>query len=181
MTRRIRIAVGAALGLALLAGTGAAVVAAREQGPMGPGGFAGRRGPGGPAGPGGPGGIVPGLRALDLTDAQRTQVRATMDAHKATFDGQREKLATAHKALRTAVTAATFDEATVRQKAADLAAIEADGAVLRAKVYSEVWALLTPEQQARATALDAERARRASQRRERVEQRRGQKRPPQQR
>lgn len=179
MTKTWKMAVGAALGFALLAGTGAAVVAAREQGPMGPGGFSGRRGPGGPGGPGGRGGIVPGLRALELTEAQRAQVKATMDAHKATFDGQREKIAAAHKALHTAVTAATFDEATVRQKAADLAAIEADGAVLRAKVYSEVWALLTPAQQAKATALQTERAQRASQRRERVEQRRGQKRPPQ--
>jgi len=176
MTKRWKLAVSAALGFALLAGTGSAVVAAREQGPMGPGGFSGRRGPGGP---GGPGGLVPGLRALDLTEAQRAQVKATMDAHKATADGQRETIAAARKALHAAVTAATFDEATVRQKAADLAAIEADGAVLRAKVYSEVWALLTPAQQAKATALQTERAQRASQRRERREQRRGQKRPPQ--
>lgn len=176
MTKRWQIATGAVLGLALLAGTGAAVVTAREQGPTGPGGFMGRRGPGGP---GGPGGIVPGLRALDLTEAQRAQVKATMDAHKATFDGQRNTMAAARKALHTAVTAATFDEATVRQKAADVAALEADGAVLRAKVYSEVWALLTPEQQAGATAAEATREQRAGQRRERLEQRRGQKRPAQ--
>ena len=72
------------------------------------------------------------------------------------------------------MTAATFDEATVRQKAADLAAVDADGAVLRAKVYSEVWALLTPEQQAKAKRCRRERTQRAGQRRERVEQRRGQ-------
>jgi len=38
MTKRWTVAVGAILGVALLAGTGAAVVAAREQGPRGPGG-----------------------------------------------------------------------------------------------------------------------------------------------
>ena len=94
MTKRWKMAVGAILGVALLAGTGAAVVTAREQGPGGPGGM-GRRG--GPGGPGGPGGILPGLRALELTDAQRQQVKATMDAHKATFDAQRDKLVAAHK------------------------------------------------------------------------------------
>lgn len=169
MTKRWTMAVGAILGVALLAGTGAAVVAAREQGPGGPGGVMGRRG-----GPGGPGGLLPGLRALDLTDAQREQVKATMDAHKATFDAQRDKLVAAHKALNDAVTAGTFDEATVRQKAADLAVIDADGAVLRAKVHSEVWALLTPEQQTKAKTLQAQRIERAGERRERFEARRGQ-------
>jgi protein CpxP len=132
----------------------------------------GRRG--GPGGPGRPGGIVSGLRGLDLTDAQREQVKATMDAHKATFDAQRDKLVAAHKALNDAVTAGTFDEATVRQKAADLAVIDADGAVLRAKVHSEVWALLTPEQQTKAKTLQAQRIERAGERRERFEARRGQ-------
>ena len=171
MTKRWTVAVGAILGVALLAGTGAAVVTAREQGPGGPGGM-GRRG--GPGGPGGPGGILPGLRALELTDAQRQQVKATMDAHKATFDAQRDKLVAAHKALNDAVTAGTFDEATVRQKAADLSVIDADGAVLRAKVYSEVWALLTPEQQTKAKAMQSQRAERAGKVRERFEARRGQ-------
>ena len=171
MTKRWTVAVGAILGVALLAGTGAAVVAAREQGPGGPGGMMGRRG--GPGGPGGPGGILPGLRALELTDGQRQQVKATMDAHKATFDAQRDKLVAAHKALHEAVTAGTFDEAAVRQKAADLALLDADAAVLRARVHSEVWALLTPEQQAKARALQTERAERAGQRRERAEAGRG--------
>lgn len=167
MNKTWKVATGAILGVALLAGTGVAVVAAREQGPGGPGGMMGRRG-----GPGG--GIVPGLRGLDLTDAQREQVKATMDAHKATFDAQRDKLVAAHKALNEAVTVGTFDEATVRQKAADLAVIEADGAVLRAKVHSEVWALLTPEQQTKAKTLQTQRAERAGQMRERFEARRGQ-------
>ena len=56
----------AQLGLALVAGAGAAITHA--QGPMGPGGFMGRGpgGPGGPGRPGGPMGVIPGLRALNL-------------------------------------------------------------------------------------------------------------------
>lgn len=170
MTKTWKIAVGAALGLALLAGSGAAVVAAREQGPMGPGGVMGRRGPGGPGGPGG----IAGLRGLDLTETQREQVKATMESHKAEFDAQRDKAIAARKALNDAVTAETFDEGAVRQKAADLALVEADGAVLRAKVHAETWALLTPEQQQKARTLRSQVEQRMGERRERLEQRRGQ-------
>ena len=72
------------------------------------------------------------------------------------------------------VTADTFDEAAIRQASADVAAVDADGAVLRAKVHAEVWALLTPEQQQKAQALQAQMELRHSQMRERFEQRRGQ-------
>lgn len=180
MTRTWKMAVSAALGVALLSGA-ATAVAAREQAPQGPG--VGRRGPGGPGGPGRPGrpggpdgagGIMPELRGLDLTATQREQVKTTLDSHKAEFDAQRSSGDTARRALHGAVTAATFDEATIRQKAADLALVDADGAVLRGKVYSEVWALLTPEQQTRATALRSARAERAGQMRERMQQRRDQ-------
>jgi Spy/CpxP family protein refolding chaperone len=164
---------GTALGVALLAGAGLTTVAAREQGPGGPGGFIGRRGPGGP---GGPGGLALPLRGLGLSDTQREQVRTAVAAHRGEFDAIAARLRTARTALRDAVTAASFDEGAVRQKAADLAVVEADAAVLRAKVHSEVWALLTPEQQQKATQLQAERAKRRAQMRERFEQRRQQRR-----
>ena len=61
----------------------------------------------------------------------------------------------AREALHAVVTADTFDEAAIRLKSADVAAVEADGAVLRAKVHAEVWALLTPEQQQKAKTLQA--------------------------
>ncbi len=170
MTRTWKIVTGATLGLALIAGGGAAIVSAREQGPGGPMG----QGRMGRRGPGGPGGIVPGLRALNLSDAQREQVKAVMDGHKAEFDAQVQKAGAARKALHDAVTAETFDEGGVRQKSADVAQVEADGAVLRAKVHSEVWALLTADQQQKARELKAQAEQRSGQRRERLEQRRSQ-------
>ena len=174
MTKTWKIVTGAALGLALVAGAGAAITHA--QGPMGPGGFMGRGpgGPGGPGRPGGPMGVIPGLRALNLSDTQREQIKAVMDAHKGEFDAQMQKAGPARKALNDAVMAESFNEATVRQKATDLATAEADGAVLRAKVFSEVWALLTPEQQTKARELKAQTAQRIGERREQFEQRRGQ-------
>ena len=155
-----------------------AVTAAREQGPSGPAASWARQARGSRrpwhARPGGPGGIVPGLRALDLTETQREQVKAAMESHKAEFEAQAGQDAAARQALHAAVTAETFDEAAIRQKSADVAAVEADGAVLRAKVHAEVWALLTPEQQAKAKALRAQMEERRGQMRERIEQRRGQ-------
>ena len=81
---------------------------------------------------------------------------------------------TARTALQNAVTADSFDEGAVRQTSVDMAAVEADAAVLRAKVHSEVWALLTPEQQQKARELKAQRLERRAQMRERFEQRRNQ-------
>ena len=77
----------------------------------------------------------------------------------------------AHRAQNDAVTAAQFDEQAVRTRAAELAAVEADAAVLQAKVHSEVFAVLTPEQQAKAAELKAQREVRAQQFRERARER----------
>ena len=129
----LRIA-GTALGVALVAGAGLATVAAREQGPGGPRGAMGRRGPGGPGGAGGP--VALPLGGLGLTETQREQVKTAMDGHKGEFDAIRTRMQTARTALQQAVTADAFDEATVRQKSVDVAAVEADAAVLRAKVHS---------------------------------------------
>ena len=81
-------------------------------------------------------------------------------------------LRTARAALNDAVTAATFDEGGVRAKAADLAAVEADAAVLRARAHAEVWALLTPEQQQKAQQLKAQRTERQERMRQRFQERR---------
>ena len=118
-------------------------------------------------------GILPGLRELNLTESQREQIKAVMDAHKGEFDAQMQKAGPAHKAMNDAVMAETFNEAAVRQAAADVAAADADGAVLRAKVFSEVWALLTPEQQTKARELKAQAEQRMGQMRQQFEQRRG--------
>lgn len=176
MTRRMKIA-GFAAGLALVMGTTTAI-GARQQGPggFGPGGGFGRRGPGGPGGFG-PGGLVAGLRGLDLSEAQREQVKGIMESHKAEFEAQAQKLGPAHAALRDVITAETLDETAIRQRASELAAVEAEGAVLQARVHSQVWALLTPEQQQKARDVKALQAQRRSEMRQRMEQRRSQRQP----
>ena len=95
-----------------------------------------------------------------------------MDSHRDELRAVGERVMAANHAQRDAVTAAQFDEQAVRAKAAELAAAEADAAVLRAKVHSEVFAVLTPEQQAKAAELEAQREARAQQFRERAEKQR---------
>jgi protein CpxP len=111
------------------------------RGMMGPGGPGFRGGPGGPFGMGGF-----ALRGLDLTDAQRDQVKAIMESHRDEQKAIGDRMQAARKALHEAIAADTFDEAAIRAKAAEIGAIEADAAVLQAKIKSEVFAILTPEQ-----------------------------------
>ena len=116
------------------------------QGPGGPGGPGGRGfGPGGP-GRGMFGMLGPELQAVALTDAQKKQVQAVLESFRADQAAIRDRMQPARKALNDAIAADAVDEAVIRTKAADLAAVEADAAVLQAKVRAAVYALLTPEQ-----------------------------------
>lgn len=125
--------------------------APRRMGPGGPGGRGFGPGPGGPFGP-----IALPLRQLDLSDAQREQVRTAMQSHQAAFKEIGDRLRTAHDGLETAVTAETVDEAAIRARSAEVAAVQADAAVLRARVHQEIFSLLTAEQQAKAKELRAQ-------------------------
>jgi len=143
--------------------------------PMGGPGLGGPGMRGGRGGPGGPLGILgPAARALELTDAQREQIRGVMEPHKAAFESLGPKRAEARKALHDAITADVLDEAAIRSQAAALAVIEADEAVLRATIHAGVVKVLTAEQQEKLKALRAEGEKRMQERSERVRQRREQ-------
>ncbi len=118
------------------------------RGMMGPGGHGFRGGPGGPFGPGGL-----ALRGLDLTDAQREQVKAIMESHRDEQKAIGDRTQAARKALHEAIAADAFDETAVRAKAAEIGAVEADAAVLQARIKSEIFAILTPEQVKKAKEL----------------------------
>ena len=140
----------------------------RGMGPGGPGGRGFGPGPGGPLG-----GIALPLRQLDLSEAQREQVRAVSQSHQAAFREIGDRLRTAHAALEAVVTAESVDESAIRARSAEVAAVQADAAVLRAKVHQEVFSLLTAEQQARAKELRAEAQTRMKERASRMRERRG--------
>jgi Spy/CpxP family protein refolding chaperone len=104
--------------------------------------------------------MAPRLDGLGLTDAQQEQVRTIVRSHEADVTATLERGRAAREALQTAVTADTIDEPAIRARSAEVAAIEADLAVSRARVRSDVLQTLTPEQRAVFNLREAQRAER---------------------
>jgi protein CpxP len=148
-----RLALGVATGVLVL-GVGAGVYATAQNTNQDPRPFSrgGRMG-----GPGGPMGMLPMLaRQLNLTDAQKAQIKTIADSHRDEWKALGDRARTAHQALQQAVTADTVDEGLIRQRSAEVAAVEADMAVARARAHTEVFQLLTPEQKTQAKTLQSQ-------------------------
>jgi Spy/CpxP family protein refolding chaperone len=96
-----------------------------------------------------------GLAQLNLTDEQKTQVKGILQGHKEQMHSYATAAREARRALGDAI-ASDADEPTIRAKAGDLAKVQADVAVLGAKVRKEIFAVLTPDQQAKAKQLRLE-------------------------
>ena len=159
MTNIIRTLTLTAAVAALLAGGTVALA----QGPGGPG----RQGPRGPGG-------VPGveLRGLELTEAQREQVRALAEQYRASGAPVREQLAEARQAQRDALAVVPVNDGLIRATTQALAEAEAEAAIVQARLRADVMALLTPEQIETIETRRAARAERVEARRERVQERR---------
>jgi len=162
MDRVRKIVVTAGL-VALMAG-GAVALLAQGQGRG--------TGPGRPGGPGGPGerGFAAGfaLGQLDLSDAQKQQVRAIMQRHREQSRATMERVQEAMQAQRTAINAVPVNEAAVRQASAALAAVQADAAVEQARLHADIFSILTVEQQEKAKQLEAQARARGQERRQRA-------------
>jgi Spy/CpxP family protein refolding chaperone len=162
MVRRFRIAGVLALVVALTSGAGLAY--AQEPGPGGPRG----RGPG--FGPGRPGSGL-ALRELNLTDAQREQVRQLTQQNRQQMQSLMERMRTAQEARRKAVEAVPFNEAQVRAAMQDLAEVQADLAVSEARLQADIYGLLSADQQQQLQKLRADRQARARERQQQFQQR----------
>jgi Spy/CpxP family protein refolding chaperone len=116
------------------------------------------------------------LGGLDLTEAQRDQVRTIAEARRAATEPLLERARTARQALQSAIQTQPVDEAAIRARSADVATVEADLAVSRAQLQAEILGILTSEQKAelaeRRERLD-ERAEQLQERREQLRERRG--------
>jgi Spy/CpxP family protein refolding chaperone len=97
--------------------------------------------------------VLRGLRALNLTEAQRESIRGVMQAHRDEFKVIARNAIAARTALNDAVTADTIDREAIRAAAGRVAEVELSAALLRAQVHGEVLALLTAEQQQKARAM----------------------------
>jgi Spy/CpxP family protein refolding chaperone len=112
-----------------------------------------------------------GLRALDLTEAQREQVRQLTQQFREQTKPLVARVQTAQESRRQALEAIPFNEQQIRSAAQALAEAEADLAVQRGRFQSDVYALLTPEQQGRLQKMRADRDARLKQRMGRLQQR----------
>lgn len=155
----------ATLGVVIVAGLGIVAIVAQQgpppgRGPDGQGGPGGRgpgmgmmgRGPGGPMA----GMMMRGLGQLDLTDQQKADIKKVMESNRDAAKAIAGRMIAAREALGDTATADTINEADIRAKATALGLVEADAALLRAKAHAQVFALLTPEQQAKAKQLRTE-------------------------
>jgi Spy/CpxP family protein refolding chaperone len=128
-------------GFVIIGLTVAIVIVQAEQRPLS-GRSPGFGGPGRAFGPG-----LFGLRIADLSDTQREQVRAILERHEVETQPLWEQHRAAQIALEDSVAASPVDEGTIRQKSAELGSVDAELAVIRARINAEVMTLLTPDQQ----------------------------------
>jgi periplasmic protein CpxP/Spy len=114
-------------------------------------------------------GIRMELRGLQLTDAERQQVRDVFKQHQREFTVLARELRDARQARNQAALTELGDKVALTGANTRIVSAETDLLLLRNKVRSEVLQLLTPEQQEL-----------ARQRRQQAEQRLKRRRPPQQ-
>jgi protein CpxP len=89
-------------------------------------------------------------RELNLTDAQKEQVKAILDAQRSTEEERHTKLDDIRKQIDAATANGQFDEAQVRTLANQQAQLMADEMVDHLRMHSKIYGLLTAEQRAKA-------------------------------
>ncbi|MBF0606673.1 MAG: Spy/CpxP family protein refolding chaperone [Candidatus Magnetobacterium sp. LHC-1] len=92
--------------------------------------------------------ILRALVGVNLTDAQKTAIAGILKGYKDALQKDIKEVVDARTQLLDAIHADSYDEAKVRAQSRLLASKEEELAVLRAKIVSEVNAVLTTEQKA---------------------------------
>jgi protein CpxP len=99
----------------------------------------------------GPGDMVEHMsRELNLTDAQKDQVKALLEAQRATEEERHTKLDELRKQIDAATANGQFDENTVRNLANQQSQLMADEMVDHLRLHSKIYGLLTAEQRTKA-------------------------------
>ncbi len=92
---------------------------------------------------------------LRITAQQREQVRALLLQEQPKLQQLRQSLVAEHNEMASASASGSFDAATARGVAARYADVNADAAVERARLRTDLLAILTPEQQQKLQQLRA--------------------------
>jgi Spy/CpxP family protein refolding chaperone len=123
--------------------------------------------------PDGPGGEPPRLgrtaRRLGLSEEQKEQIRGILKTHASEIEAQTRAAHAGRKAFREAMAVEPLDEGRIRKESLALGEVRADGAVLRARIRSEIWPILTAEQQEKAQHLRTLRGKREKRRMDALE------------
>jgi Spy/CpxP family protein refolding chaperone len=109
----------------------------------------------GPMGPGGPPGLFPGIQQLDLTDAQKEQLRALMEAGRSGGDPG-AAVQGAEQKLHAAILADVPDLQAIESLKATLNAAHAAELEHRVAMMEKVAQILTPAQRQQLLALEAQ-------------------------
>jgi Spy/CpxP family protein refolding chaperone len=104
---------------------------------------------GGPGGPGGPGGM---LDELQLTDAQKAQAHQIFQDNHTAAQPIETQMRDIHQQLAAAVKSGAPDSQ-IDQLSNQSGALAAQMTALRTKAFAKVYALLTPDQKAKADAM----------------------------
>jgi periplasmic protein CpxP/Spy len=98
-------------------------------------------------------GIGMALRGLDLTDEQKVKVKQIVDESKTKTQPIRESLKANHQKLDEATANGAFDEAAISAIATEKGNLSAQMTIERARVKSQVFALLTDDQKVKAAEM----------------------------
>lgn len=87
------------------------------------------------------------VEKLDLSGEQQQQVEKIFVAHREQAEKLHNQMTEARRKLHQAMNPKNYDEKALRQAAAEKAKIQTELMVGRARTHSQIYALLTPEQQ----------------------------------
>lgn len=119
----------------------------------------------GPGGPQGRGGGRFAFRGLDLTDAQKEQVKAIQQKSFETSKPYREQLRAIHEEMKAATANGAYNEEAVRAIAARASQVQVEMQVIGLRTKSEIYNILTAEQKAKLAEFEGKRSERQQKRR----------------
>jgi len=97
-----------------------------------------------------------GFGKLDLTDAQKAQLKQIRENHHQTIAPLMQQIGAKRQEIRQASEGGAFNEALVTQKLVEIAPLEAKMMGEQAKIHQEMLSVLTPDQKAKLDQMRAE-------------------------
>jgi periplasmic protein CpxP/Spy len=141
LSRIQKVAIAAVMALAVAVPI--AIAQSSDSGAQrGRGGHSGEHGRGGDRG-------TMGFGNLDLSDAQKAQMKQIRESHGQSFRPIMEQIRSKRQELRQASEGSTFNEALVTQKLTEIAPLEAKLQGEHFRLRQEMMSVLTPEQKAK--------------------------------